>query len=776
MSPVFRRHFLAALLISVSLLMVSGARHSWTDVDRLISEQKFAQALEAVDGLLEEARTAGDTDNWTKALVRGAQLRMGLHGYEEAVRFLSEQPRPDDPLGQAVLNLYSGQTLVAYYSAYQWEINQREAVSGETGDVKTWTREQIVAEATASYEKVWDQREELGSEPLGRLSEYIAPNNYPKGIRDTLRDAVSYLFVELLADTSLWKPEEGNELYQLNAGDLAESAGPDQAAGETMTHPLVRLTSLLKDLEAWHAAQGRPQAALEARLERVRRLHAAFQQENDRTAIRTALEAVLSGYREHAWWAMGQALLAEMVSEQSGPGKLVRARAIAEAGHQAYPGSPGGKRCLNLVKSIEAPHFQVSSMATDGPQKRSIQVSHRNLSGIFFRAYRADLMQCLASARDYNLLLNGEAQWKLTRSATPVAEWTVDLPATPDFETHRTFVTPPLRRPGYYVILASLRRDFDKSHGNALASINFLVSDLVILTRQQWGIGLLEVQVVSGETGKPVPGAEVDLYRLDWQRWHRPVRRSVSGADGTVLFEMDEDRSHYFVLARFGDQVALDPQYVYAYGTREKPPVTSAIVFTDRSIYRPGQKILWKILAYSGDGDESSFSPLVASEVRVTLLDANHQEVESRSVKTNEFGTAAGEFAAAAGRMLGAWSLRALDGTARVRVEEYKRPTFEASLKDPDSALRLNRPAVVQGEARYYFGLPLTTGMVKWRVTREPVYPWWWGVVWLGRRCRCSSSDGRRRDIGVERRRFFRGSLHPQRRRARGEKPDQLPI
>jgi alpha-2-macroglobulin len=730
MSPVSLRHLLVGLLISVSLVTFSGEKPDWIDIDRLISEHKFAEALQAVDGLLEKAKTSGDAENWTKAVVRGAQLRMGLHGYEEAVRFLREQPRPDGLLSQAILNLYHGQTLATYYSAYSWEINQREFVSGEAGDVKTWTKEQIVAEATAAYEKVWAHRDQLGSEPLGRISEYVAPNNYPEGIRDTVRDAVSYLFVELLANTSLWKPEEENELYQLSAADLAGSAEPDHAAEATKGHPLVRLIRLLKDLEAWHAARGRPEAALEARLERMRRLHAAFQQESDRTAIRTALEAVLSGYRDHAWWAMGQALLSEMVSQQSESGKLVRARAIAEAGHQAYPASPGGRRCLNLVRSIEAPHIQISSMAADGPQKRSIQVSHRNLSKVFFRAYRADLMQCLASSRDYQLLLDGDARWKLARSTSPVAECATDLPATPDFETHRTFLTPPLNKAGYYVILASLHRDFDKTPGNTMVSINFVVSDLVVLTRRHWGLDHLEVQVLWGETGKPAPGARVDLYRLDWQRGHRPVRRSVAGADGSVLFGLDEKRSSYFVVARLGGQVALDPQHIYAYSTREKRPLRSAIVFTDRSIYRPGQKILWKILAYSGIEDEADFRPLTGSEVKVRLLDANGQEVASRIVRTNAFGTAAGEFAVAAGRMLGAWNLQALDGSARVRVEEYKRPTFEASLKDPDSALRLNRPAVVKGEARYYFGLPLTTGMVQWRVTREPVYPWWWG--WYG--------------------------------------------
>jgi hypothetical protein len=96
---------------------------------------------------------------------------------------------------------------------------------------------------------------------------------------------------------------------------------------------------------------------------------------------------------------------------------------------------------------------------------------------------------------------------------------------------------------------------------------------------------------------------------------------------------------------------------------------------------------------------------------------------------TNAFGTASGEFVIpAAGRPLGAWRLRVSpNGFSQVRVEEYKRPTFEVAVKDPDKPLRLNRTAVLKSEARYYFGLPVSSGQVVWQVKREPVYPrWWW--------------------------------------------------
>ncbi len=91
---------------------------------------------------------------------------------------------------------------------------------------------------------------------------------------------------------------------------------------------------------------------------------------------------------------------------------------------------------------------------------------------------------------------------------------------------------------------------------------------------------------------------------------------------------------------------------------------------------------------------------------------------------TNSFGSAAGEFVIPAGRALGSWSVESSpSGEAGVQVEEYKRPTFEVKWEDPKTPLRLNQRAAISGSARYYFGLPVTTGTVRWQVLREPQYP-----------------------------------------------------
>ncbi len=718
--------------IPLLLVILGFAAPNWKEIDRLVSEQKLEEASKAVAAIRAEARGRGDAGEETKALVREVQLREALHGYETAVRFLREEPWPKGVRSQAILNLFYADALVTYARDYSWEIGRREKVETRgVVDLRAWTRDQIMAEAARAFAAVWNERESLGKEDVSTLSEFVEVNDYPRTVRGTVRDAVSYLFVAFLADTAGWRPEDSNELFALDRKALIAGNPAGSAAvklDDPAVHPLLRIGAILDDLEEWHRSRGEREAELEARLERLRRLGGSFTDASDRDAIRADLERRLPAFRGVAWWAMGEAELSEMVRAEDRPDALVRARAIAREGARAFPHSVGGRRCESIVAGLDAPDYQIASMSSDGPEKRSIEVKHRNLPALFFRAYRFDLETRLAAAKDYNLLPAWRELEQIVRSEKPVEAWSVELPPTPDLRTHRTFVTPPLPSPGAYAIVASARQDFAKD-GNRLFGVHLIVSDLVMAVRQT-DRGGIEARVVSGSRGTPVAGASVALWKLDWQSGHHRLDSAISGTDGLVTFEPPSDRGgSYFLVAKKGADAALDPSASGFWRSTPPPERSAALVYTDRSVYRPLQEILWKVVAYRGH--EARFSTLPETLLTVSLHDANGQAVETKSVKTNGFGTAAGEFAIPAGRLLGGWSIRtSLGGSAGVQVEEYKRPTFEVTLKEPAEALRLNRPATLRGEARYYFGLPVASGLVRWRVTREPVWPSWGWWRW----------------------------------------------
>ncbi len=713
----------------------AGDELSRRRLDQLVNEQKYEEAAKEAARLREAARLANNEPAWAWALIKEVQLRTALHGYETAVRFLKEQPWPKAQVQRDMLDLFYAQSLITYCQAYSWEIGRRERVeSSGPVDLKSWTKDQIFEEAWSTLVRVWKDRSSLEVRRPGEFPDFWSPGNYPAGIRDTLRDAVAYLMAQVLSDTSFWTPRQTNEIFLLDIEGLLSASARDSKAYAAViespgSHPLERLAAALGEHEGWCRRAGRPEAALEARFTLVTELHRAFSQEDDRALIRSRLAEYLSRVREYPWWAVGQASLAEFTREEDAPDSQVRARKIALEGTERFPGSPGGLRCLHIVKAIEAPGFSVEMMAADAPGRRSIRLTHRNLGSVSLRAYPLDLEALIRGAKDYNILPQWQEAEKILTGKRPSRSWRADLPPTPDYRDHKSYIDLPAGlAPGLYLVAVSVREDFGRQD-NRIEALNAVVSNIALLKRTT-SEGGEEAVVVAGDTGGPLSGVKVDLYAYDWQKGHRVLESRTTDAQGLAVFApRAQQTGPCFLLARDGGDLAFDPAYLYLYA-RARPAETSAsLIYTDRSIYRPGQKLYWKILAFRGRRDLGRLKPAANSSASVWLEDINGQRVAEATSTTNAFGTASGEFVIpAAGRPLGAWRLRSSpDGTSQVRVEEYKRPTFEVTVKDPEKPLRLNRPATLGAEARYYFGLPVASGTAVWQVRREPVYPrWWW--------------------------------------------------
>lgn len=701
----------------------------WKRVDTLIEEQKFEEARALCVTIRAAAQKQGNSEEWTEALIKEVQLQIGLHGHETAVRLLRSESWPQDSLSQITLELYYAYSLMNYLRAYSWEIAKRERVETKGPiDLKSWTRDQIFGEAQRAYARVFQRRAELTATPLATLTEYLQPGSYPAHVRGTLRDAVSYLAAELLADSSHWKPVESNELFRLDFARLLEGSleAETNRIDDDSKHPLLRAIAVLDDLERTHASLGesRREATLEARLERLRILHRHFTDRRDRSRIVAHLSKLLPGYRSVVWWAMGKALESELVRE--GTGDLKKAYALAKEGQSAYPDSVPGNICAQQMAAISAPDFNMDGMQSDALGKRSLRVRHKNLDQLYFRVYAANLQERIESSQDYNLLYTTHELNKLVRGKQPVASWVEKLPATPDFQMHSTYVTPPIKQHGWHIIVVSKQPDF-AAQGNRVFGLNFIATDLVLVSRVI--DKTLEVTAVSGSTGKPLSGAQVHLYEQNYGGKHRRIDSEKTDAQGVARLSGTDGKSA-FVLAQYGEHWALDVQTHY-FGRRYRESAEKAsLVYTDRSIYRPDQKLFFKIVAYSGKREAARMEVEKGAKLNVVLLDGNNQEVAKTDLVSNEFGSAAGEFTIPSGRLLGSWRVEvrgAYSGQAMVRVEEYKRPTFEVALKDPSEALRLGKPATLTGEARYFFGMPVTAGKVAYRVSREPVYPWWWG-------------------------------------------------
>ncbi|HEX7184186.1 MAG TPA: hypothetical protein VF756_20325, partial [Thermoanaerobaculia bacterium] len=314
-----RRAAAFLVLILVFALQAGSApqkKASWENLDRLLEERKLESAAAEAAELRAAAQAAGDEEAWTRALLQEAQIRLTLGGFETAARFLLEQPRPKEAVHRAAYDIVLAHALRMYTQAYSWEIRQRERVEGagpgQSADLKTWTQDELLGTITAAYLDAWKDREALSEVPVSRLARFLEVNNYPAEIRGTLRDSLAYQFAEFLAYSPIWTPRQEMELRRLDLPSLIAGTTPADLA-DPGVHPMAKLAAVLGDLEAWHLAQGNRAAALEARLERLRALHARFDRKAERQLIRRDLEERLPAFRDLPWWSMGMATLAGFV-------------------------------------------------------------------------------------------------------------------------------------------------------------------------------------------------------------------------------------------------------------------------------------------------------------------------------------------------------------------------------------------------------------------------------------------------------------------------------
>ena len=704
----------------------------WGEVDRLAGEQKYQAALDASKKLLESARARKDERLETEAIIKVSQFEMGQHGYETAVRFVKETTWPKDRASRALLHLYYARALVYYQQMYGWEIGKREKSGSTKGDLKAWTTDQIGMEASRSFDAAMSEADSLDGPVPTYFRVVLSPNNYPEGVRPTLRDAVVYLAVEHLANQQFWSAKESNEVYKLPFQKLAGLSGGKRIPAADAQHPVEKIASWLAEHSAAHTAKGRAEAALEARYSLLEKLHSSATEEGDRKTIREALRSLQAKAAKVEWWARGQALLAEFIRAESRPGNLIDARREALAGREAFPRSTGGQFCNAIVFEIERAETNLLGMASDSAGKRSLLVQYRNIRKLHFRAYRLDIDEALRASRGNGFGQLNQEQLQKILLTEPVQRWSTDLAETKDFTLHRHFVTPPVLKTGVYAVVSSLRPEFRESE-NVVQAVRLNVTDLV-LTSHSSSKGEFEIRALSGETGRPIAGASIALHRFNWQTAPVQVKELKTDESGYAVFSepsrAQNEQNNYFFTGRYKENFASSNENVWFGREGSESVVSSAFVYTDRAIYRPLQKLHFKVLGYQGRTGAGNYEAAKSgTTIQVQLRDPNYQIVATSQVKLGAFGSGSGEFLIPAGRHLGNWQVQTtgvFGGSASVQVEEYKRPTFEPSLKEAAEPLRLNRAAKLSGEARYYFGLPVTSGAVSWRVTREEVAPWWW--------------------------------------------------
>jgi len=259
----------------------------------------------------------------------------------------------------------------------------------------------------------------------------------------------------------------------------------------------------------------------------------------------------------------------------------------------------------------------------------------------------------------------------------------------------------------------------------------FYVSNLAVMI-QQLPDDKHRYVVVNATDGQPIAGAKIELYEKDYDFKTKKDKRTVHARLTT-----DENGEAYFknvdgeVLVSTNNDKFTPAKYIYLSRTRyyeKKDNETKYQVYTDRAIYRPGQKVHASAISYTVKKGLDASVPGKSMELKFVLSDANWNQVAEQKVTTDEYGTASVDFELPKEGKTGQYSI-SVNGTASeyFRVEEYKRPTFEITFPKVNEKYNWGDTVVVKASAKTYAGVPVQGAKVEYQVTRRNQL-WWWGA------------------------------------------------
>ncbi|MDR3128952.1 MAG: hypothetical protein LBU03_01695 [Tannerellaceae bacterium] len=287
------------------------------------------------------------------------------------------------------------------------------------------------------------------------------------------------------------------------------------------------------------------------------------------------------------------------------------------------------------------------------------------------------------------------------------------LPNVPPYSLRDTVIRLPVPSVGAYeYIIASPQHKLRSVHPLAVTRLAAVGRRLVS--------GETEILAVDLRSGQPL---DASIQLLGGRRDAlQPLDTLRTDTFGLACIPADISRPMAF-RPFLPNDTASPPAALYVYndGLPDTSPPPDLTIFTDRSLYRPGQSLAFKGLAYIPD-------ELALPDCTFTLscLDANNRIFASQTFTTNTFGAFTGHFDIPADVTLGTVRFTSSLGggitASAIRIEEYKRPAFAIEWLPVSDSLPFGEDVVLRALTTDFTGIPLRRGNVEWRIRRYPSF------------------------------------------------------
>ncbi len=715
---------------------------NWKKVAAFEKKGLTASALKEVKSIFTMAVKAGNEVQQIKAAMYQMNYRNMIEedNTEKNIFYLDTLIRSAGAYAKNILLSMQAELYLHYRENNRYKLYNRTALAEEKNDdISTWSIKKLNNQIGKLYNASLNNTTLLMNTPLSGLSAILEKSSNTGSLRPSLYDFLAHRALAYFMDEENDVTDPSYK-FILNDEQLFSTATSFVAANfktkdsSSLYHSAVKL---LQDIIAFHLKDANPDALIDADLTRLAFIneHGVFT--NKDALYEKALHNIQTAYRSSQSAARASYLRASLYKQQGENYEpivkttyqfhLQKAKLLCDSIISAYPTSEGAMLCKNLLIDITQPLIKLETEKINLPDQpfRSL-LTYKNTDKIYLRIIKT-------SKEEIDRLENidNEISWQTMINKNSEKSWAIALPNLNDHQEHSTEISADALPAGSYFIIASLDPDFSLTK-NFLARQLIYCSNISYINNNQD-----DIYILHRDNGQPLENAELQLWQRIYNystRKYETLKEEKYQADknGHIKIKHSNTRDHNFyyqVKYKAEELFTNDNFYSYQYNGYETKSTRKGFLFTDRSIYRPGQTVFFKGIIVGTDITGKKNSLLANIKSTVTLFDANNQKAAILNLVTNEYGSYNARFALPQGVMNGQFYIAdsANNSTVYFNVEEYKRPKFLVEVKKPEGVYKVNDSVQVIGTAKAYAGNNIDGAKVTYRVVRKVQYPVWWG-------------------------------------------------
>ncbi len=756
--PLTRKLFLIITFFSLFIMKASSQNpvknyeKEWKRIEDFVSKGLPKSALTEVKKLYDLAKKEKQDAQVIKTLVYMTGLQTENREENEIISIgevEKEIGTAKEPVNSILKSLLAGMYW-NYFQQHRWQMyNRTKTDNFKKEDIATWDAEDFHKKIIELYLQSLKEEKLLQQTKLEPFDAIISKGNM-RHLRPSLYDLLAHRALGYFQndERDIKKPAYAFEIDQAWAFDPAADFVNRKFVTKDSLSLQHKALLIYQKLIAFHLNDAKPDALIDADIQRIGFVKEKSVHPEKSKLYFNALDRIARKYENLPASAQASYLMAAWYEEKAAEYKpygdtthrfdRVKAKEICEKILQQKDSSEGKINCRNLLNQIKSKtlHFTVEKVNVPGQPFRAL-VNYRNFNTIYLRVIRVDekIKELMVNTYD-------EKYWPAVIAAKPVTSWQQLLPATNDMQAHNAEIKIDALPSGEYVLVVSDEKDFSGKK-TLLGARFFYVSGISYVNN------LDDYFVLNRDNGQPLAKAAVQVWEQKYDyKQSRYIREKAKlyTTDANGFFRMDKpkrDASYYgsysylFDITHQGDRLFMnDLVYNYYYDNLpEEPRVTNSVfLFTDRSLYRPGQTVFFKGIVLERNNKEKGGRIKSNYETIVILRDANYKDVDTIKVKTNEFGSFNGKFQLPQSGMNGQFTIYTSpdNGNAGFKVEEYKRPKFYVDYEPIKGTYKVNDQIKVTGIAKAYAGNNIDGALVKYRVVRQPrfIYTWcfwrWW--------------------------------------------------